>query len=95
MIYGIDLQSFDSVTGGFHYLSGGPFQGPYDMLIDDLKAASDHIKVGDTVQALNHEFRICGIVEHGKGARKFVPIATLQDLMGGERQSDHLLRQTR
>ncbi len=82
VIYGIDLQSFDSVTGGFHYLAGGPFQGPYDMLIDDMKAASDHIKVGDTVQALNHEFRICGIVEHGKGARKFVPIATLQGLMG-------------
>ncbi len=82
VLYGIDLQSFDSVTGGFHYLAGGPFQGPYDMLIDDLKAASDHIKVGDTVQASNHDFRICGIVEHGKGARKFVPMATLQDLIG-------------
>ena len=34
------------------------------------------------MQALNHRFRICGIVEHGKGARKFVPIATLQDLIG-------------
>ncbi len=82
VLYGIDLQSFNAVTGGFRYLSGGPFQGPYDMIIDDLKAASDHVKVGDTVQALNHDFRICGIVEHGKGARKFVPIATLQDLIG-------------
>ncbi len=82
VIYGIDLQSFDAVTGGFRYLAGGPFQGPYDMLIDDLAAASNHLKVGDTVQALNHEFRICGVVEHGKGARKFVPIATLQDLIG-------------
>ncbi len=55
VLYGIDLQSFDAVTGGFRYLAGGPFQGPYDMLIDDLKAASDHLKVGDTVQALNHD----------------------------------------
>ena len=38
--------------------------------------------MGDTIEALNHHFRICGIVEHGKGARKFVPIATLQDLIG-------------
>jgi putative ABC transport system permease protein len=82
VLYGIDLQSFNAVTGGFRYISGGPFQGPYDMIIDDLKAGSDHVKVGDTVQALNHDFRICGIVEHGKGARKFVPIATLQDLIG-------------
>jgi len=79
---GIDLQSFNAVTGGFHYFSGGPFEGPYDIIIDDLQAAVDHLKVGDTVTALNHPFRVCGIVEHGKGARKFVPIATLQDLIG-------------
>ena len=84
VLYGIDSQSFDSVTGGFKYLAGGPFQGPYDMLIDDLAAGSGHLKVGDTVQALNHDFRISGIVEHGKGARKFVPIATLQDLIGAQ-----------
>ncbi|MGD0930766.1 MAG: FtsX-like permease family protein [Candidatus Korobacteraceae bacterium] len=82
VLYGIDLQSFDAVSGGFHYLSGGPFQGPYDMIIDDLKAASKHLKVGDTLETLNHPFRICGIVEHGKGAREFVPVATLQDLAG-------------
>jgi putative ABC transport system permease protein len=31
---------------------------------------------------LVHTFRICGIVEHGKGARKFLPLATMQDLIG-------------
>jgi putative ABC transport system permease protein len=82
VIYGIDLQSFNAVSGGFRYLSGGPFQGPYDMIVDDLKAGSKHLKVGDTIEVLNHPFRICGIVEHGKGAREFVPIATLQDLIG-------------
>src|ERR1019366_1138647 len=79
---GIDPQSFDAVSGGFHYLSGGPFQGSYDMIIDDLEAGSKHRKVGDVVETLNHQFRICGIVEHGKGARKFVPLAALQDLIG-------------
>jgi len=79
---GIDLQSFNAVTGGFRYLSGGPFEAPYDMIVDDLQAGVDHLKVGQTIQALNHQFRVCGIVEHGKGARKFVPITTLQDLIG-------------
>ncbi len=82
IVDGIDLQSFNAVTGGFHYLSGGPFEGPYDMIVDDLKAGQDHLKVGQSVQVLDHTFRVCGIVEHGKGARKFVPIATLQDLIG-------------
>ncbi len=30
---------------------------------------------------LNHEFRICGIVEHGKGARLFIPLNTAEDLL--------------
>src|ERR1017187_10230670 len=37
---GIGLPSFDAVSGGFHYFAGGPFQGPYDMIIDDLEAGS-------------------------------------------------------
>ena len=82
VIDGIDLQSFDAVSGGFRYLSGGPFQGPYDMIIDDLKAGATHHKIGDNIDVLNHTFRVCGIVEHGKGAREFVPIGTLQDLIG-------------
>ena len=84
VIDGIDLASFEAMGGPFHYLSGGPFQGPNDMLIDDYVASSKHLKVGDSVELLNHTFRICGIVEHGKGARKFVPIATLQDIIGAQ-----------
>jgi putative ABC transport system permease protein len=82
VIDGIDLASFDSIGGGFHYLSGGPFQGPNDMLVDDYVASSKKLKGGDSIESLNHTFRISGIVEHGKGARKFLPIATLQDITG-------------
>ena len=84
VIDGIDLQSFEAMGGPFHYLSGGPFQVANDMLIDDYVASSKKLKVGDTIETLNHPFRISGIVEHGKGARKFLPIATLQDIIGGQ-----------
>ncbi len=84
VIDGIDLQSFEAMGGPFHYLSGGPFEGPNDMLIDDYVASSKHVKVGDTVELLNHPFRVSGIVEHGKGARKFLPIASLQDIIGAQ-----------
>lgn len=84
IIAGIDLHSYESLSDGFHYLEGGPFQGPYDVLVDDLFAKSKHAKVGDTIEILNNKFRICGIVERGKGARKFVPITTLQDLIGAK-----------
>ena len=84
VIAGIDLPSYESMSGGFRYLAGGPFEGPYDVLVDDLFAKSKHAKVGDTIEILNNKFHICGIVERGKGALKFVPLSTLQDLIGAK-----------
>ena len=84
IIAGIDLPSYESMSSGFHYLKGGPFQGPYDVLVDDLFAQSKHAKVGDTIEILNNKFSICGIVERGKGGRKFIPLNTLQDLIGAK-----------
>jgi len=80
-IYGIDFKSFNGLLP-FTFLSGGPFQGPYDIIVDEY--AGEGKKVGDTLQILNHPFRICGIVEHGKGGRKFVPIETMGQLTGTE-----------
>lgn len=82
VIDGIDIKSFQALAGPFHYLEGGPFQGPDDVLVDDYIARQRHVKVGDSMTILNHQFRVCGVIENGRGARKFVPMATLQDLMG-------------
>lgn len=80
MIWGIDMKSWDKVTGGFVYLKGGPFTGPYDILVDDLYARSGHIKVGQTLTLLNHNFRVSGIVDHGKGSRLFIPLQTMESM---------------
>src|SRR6202011_2925382 len=84
VIDGIDLRSFEALGGPFQYLQGGPFQGPDDALVDDYIARQRHVRVGDTMEILNHSFRVAGIVENGRGARKFLPIATLQDLIGAK-----------
>jgi putative ABC transport system permease protein len=81
-IWGIDFESYNALRP-FTFLSGGPFTGPYDVIVDDFFARADHgHRVGDTIQIKGHAFRISGIVEHGKGGRKFVPIRTLGGLMG-------------
>ncbi|MDE1154242.1 MAG: FtsX-like permease family protein [Acidobacteriaceae bacterium] len=81
-IYGIDYESFNALRP-FVFKAGGPFQQPFDMIIDDLQAASGKgFKVGDTIKTLNHNFRVCGIVEHGKGSRKFIPLTTMDMLDG-------------
>ncbi|HWJ47613.1 MAG TPA: ABC transporter permease [Candidatus Udaeobacter sp.] len=82
VIDGIDIASFEVLGGPFRYLEGGPFQAPDDVLVDDFIARQRHVKVGDPMTILNHQFRISGVVENGRGARKFVPMSTLQDLLG-------------
>jgi len=84
VIAGIDLKSYESLSGPFHYLEGGPFQGPNDVLVDELFARSKHVKVDDTIEVLNNSFRVAGIVGQGKGARKFLQIGVLQDLIGAK-----------
>ena len=84
VIDGIDMASFQALSGPFQYVHGGPFHGPDDVLVDDFIAAQKHVKVGDSMDILNHRFYICGIVENGRGARKFVPMSTLQDLIGAK-----------
>jgi len=82
VIDGIDIANFEQLGGPFQYVQGGPFQGSDDALVDDFIARQRHVKVGDTMSILNHPFHVCGIVENGRGARKFIPIATMQDLIG-------------
>src|ERR1700760_4156411 len=83
-VWGIDYDSFNALRP-FNFLSGGPFQGPNDVIVDDIFARPDkHYSVGETIPILDHPFRISGIVEHGKGGRKFLPIKTLGALLGAE-----------
>jgi putative ABC transport system permease protein len=82
VLYGIDYQQFASLSDGFKFLSGGPFQRPDEAIADDLAAGSRKLRVGQKVTLVGHEFTISGIVEHGKGARYFIPIKTAQDIVG-------------
>src|SRR5208282_4861224 len=40
VLYGIDYASFNALKP-FVFLSGGPFQGPDDVMVDDVFASSD------------------------------------------------------
>jgi putative ABC transport system permease protein len=82
-ISGIDLKSYEALRP-FVYVKGGPFHGPDDLLVDDIYTETHRSKIGDRVELLNHNFRIAGIVAHGKGARVFLPLATLQGLVGAQ-----------
>jgi putative ABC transport system permease protein len=95
-IWGIDPVSFRDVSNGFVFLEGRDLEGPDEILVDDWQARAKHVKVGDIYPVLNHNWKVVGIVEHGKAGRIFVQITTLQELVGGhDKASIFLVKCTR
>ena len=84
-ITGINLDEFNKMSGGFEYISGGPFQQPDDLIIDEILARTNHARVG-TILNLGKEWRVCGIVVPGKLSRTFAQLKTLQDRYSADSQ---------
>jgi len=80
-VFGIDFDTYQALRP-FTFLKGSPFRGPDDLLVDDIFIHGKNLKVGDEVALLNHKFRIAGVVAHGKGARLYVPLRTMQEQSG-------------
>jgi putative ABC transport system permease protein len=87
IVYGIDKESFKSVSGGFVFVSGHDLEGPHDILVDDIYAKGKKVKTGQMLHILQSEFKVAGIVEHGKGARLFVLLPTLQEMAGAQNKA--------
>jgi putative ABC transport system permease protein len=85
-LYGIDLHTYEGLHP-FRYLSGGPFESPDDVIVDDIYANGNHVKVGENINLLNQNFRVAGVVAHGQGARIFLKLEKLQELNGGQGKS--------
>jgi putative ABC transport system permease protein len=81
-ITGIDVPSFNRMSGGFTFEQGHSFDKPDDILLDQYYAEQRHVHVGDPISMLNRDWHVAGIVEPGKLAHIFLPIAVLQDLTG-------------
>jgi putative ABC transport system permease protein len=81
-ILGIEFKSYNALKP-FVFLSGGAFQGPDEVIVDSIFARTGTgYHVGQTIPVMGHPFRISGIVDPGKGGRKFIPIKTLGTLLG-------------
>ncbi len=81
-INGIDPAAFAKMSGGFTFHEGHGFERPDDILIDTYYAAQRHLHAGGTINVLNRNWHVAGIVEPGKLAHLFVQIDVLQNLIG-------------
>jgi putative ABC transport system permease protein len=65
--------------GEFRYVEGGPFEGPRDLIVDEVFARSERVHAGDRVNQ-GVDWRVAGVVESGKLSRMFAQLPALQDL---------------
>lgn len=77
-ISGINIGEFNAMSGGLKYLKGGPFQGPDELLVDDVYADAHKTQVGSSLD-LGFKWRIAGIVQSGKLSHLFAPLDSLQE----------------
>jgi putative ABC transport system permease protein len=76
---GINYDEFTQMCDGFEFHSGGAFQRPDDVILDDYYADQTKAKVGDTIKLLNGKWHVSGIMEGGKLSHIVVPLKTLQE----------------
>jgi putative ABC transport system permease protein len=77
---GIDLDAFNRMSGGFHFIEGRAFRGSDEVVVDRYYAAENHLHAGSMVNLFNHPWRVSGIIEEGKLQRIAFPIQVLQEL---------------
>jgi len=82
LVYGIQPDTFRQVSNGFVFEAGRDLEDPNDILVDDVYARAKKVQVGQMLHVLEHDFHVAGIIEHGKGARLFVLMSTLQEMSG-------------
>src|SRR5262249_26665145 len=83
LIFGIEPRSYALAgRGGLEFLSGHGIEGPDDLVVDARLQRANKLVVGQKVELLTHEFTVSGVVRDGAGVRMYLPIATVQDLLG-------------
>ncbi|HWE50832.1 MAG TPA: ABC transporter permease, partial [Bryobacteraceae bacterium] len=81
-VTGIDLASFNRMSGGFVFIAGHTLEKPNDILVDRYYADQSRVKAGGTINILNQNWHVAGVVEPGKLSHLFVSLPVLQDMVG-------------
>ena len=77
---GVDIPEFEKFSGGFKFIAGGPPVAPDDILVDEPYARQKNLHIGDTLDLINHNWHLTGIMQSGMLARFVVRLDTLQNL---------------
>ncbi|MBC8029520.1 MAG: flippase-like domain-containing protein [Pyrinomonadaceae bacterium] len=83
LLDGIEFQDYSQLTG-LKIREGGPLTGGDQAIMDPEWQRNRNARVGDTVQLFERPFKLVGVYEPPGGGRLKIPLATMQEQMGGE-----------
>jgi len=84
VVYGIDPEQFSSIGGGLRIIEGRTLQAPGEVVVDSRMAAATGLELGQSIDMLGAQFRIVGIAKEGIGARVFLLMSELQEMLHQE-----------
>lgn len=84
VVYGIDPGQFSTIGGGLEIVEGRGLRDPGDVVVDSRMAAAVDLSVGDEIEFLGTTFRVAGISKEGIGARIFMLMSQLQEMLHQE-----------
>ena len=82
LVFGIDLATYNQFPGRLQMLQGNPALTGDEIVVDEIYAEAKKIKLGTVINLLDHDFTVTGICRAGSIVRVFVPLETLQKLLG-------------
>jgi putative ABC transport system permease protein len=84
VVYGIDAERFSSIGGGLRMVAGRTLRGAGEVVVDSRLASAVRLQVGDRIELLGSRFEVVGVSKEGVGARIFLPIRQLQEMLHQE-----------
>ena len=82
LVFGIDMDSYNKFPGRLQMVSGRASLKGDEAIVDQILAEAKKLKPGMTLNILDHDFTITGICRSGAVVRVFLPLETLQKLLG-------------
>lgn len=82
LVFGIDLESYNKFPGRLQMISGRASLNGDEAIVDQILAEAKKLKPGMKLNVLDHDFTISGICKSGAVVRVFLPLKTLQSLLG-------------
>jgi putative ABC transport system permease protein len=93
-LWAVDYPSFSRISGGLSFVLGQenrPLENPGDLAVDTMLSETTGLRLGDTVEMLNTQFKVAGVFKAGAGGRFYARLQDIQEAVGASDKASFFL----